>query len=437
MTKFLHIVLYDWKNLWRSHSLKILLAVFLGAGIYGIYFGKFEIDKQQVHIETVEKLERQKFDSLILWVALDTSLEANKFNYEKAVSPTGAGWSMHFQYYFANQASPLAGLCLGQRDLYPVYYGIEMTDLTRQTNIGELANPLKLLTGNFDLSYVIIFLLPLLLMTLFYDLYASEKEGGTLSLLQTQSTSLTFILLSKGILRLMIVWVLSTFLLLLGFVLQAISIVENIALLFQWLLVIYTYSLFWVALMTAIIALKQSSALSAILGLGVWLLFTLILPAFINLLVSAYAPLPNRTEINNVIRTLNDQNWESPKSFVLDKFYADYPEYSQSDTTNFDKWYYATFVILDDGVASLQAEIETQINQRNLLLQQWQYLAPSAWAYEQLSKLSGTNRESHLEFMQQVKANHESLKKIYFKRIFQGEKFTLQDLKELEKKLTL
>lgn len=208
MKTIFHILPFEWKSLWRSNLIKVLLVVVLGAGIYGIYFGKFEIDKQELRIAEVQQYERQQFDSLLIWAQLDTSIAENKSKYEFAMSPVGVGWTKHFTYYMTNETPALAGLCLGQRDLYPVYYGFNVTDLARQVNTAELANPMKLLTGNFDLSYVIVFLFPLLVVALFYNLYAGEREGGTLSLLQSQPVSLATILLSKALLRLVIVLVL-------------------------------------------------------------------------------------------------------------------------------------------------------------------------------------------------------------------------------------
>ena len=213
----------------------------------------------------------------------------------------------------AHEIPDAAGLCLGQRDLYPVYYGFNVTDLARQVNTGELANPMKLLTGNFDLSYVFVFLFPLLVVALFYDLYAQEKEGGTLSLLKSQSNSMWLIFVGRGLMRLLIVWGLVTVLLFLGFLLQGIPILENGQLFGQWLLLIFGYCLLWVGVMALIVWMRRGSALSAMMGLGVWLIFTLVTPALINLVVLANKPLPNRADLIHAVRKLNDQNWENPK----------------------------------------------------------------------------------------------------------------------------
>ncbi|MGB3467267.1 MAG: DUF3526 domain-containing protein [Cyclobacteriaceae bacterium] len=435
MKTLLHILSFEWKNLWRSSTLKVLLLVILVAGIYGIYFGKFEIDKQEARIVQVQQYERQQFDSLLMWAKLDTSIVGNKNKYQQAVSPTGVGWSKHFTYYLTHETPDAAGLCLGQRDLFPVYYSFNVTDLARQVNTGELANPMKLLTGNFDLSYVFVFLFPLLIVALFYNLYAGEKEGGTLSLLQSQSTSLGMIIFSKGLLRLLIVWGLAGILLLLGFLLQGILPGDNGKLFSRWMVIIFGYCLLWAILMGVIIRLRQRSALSAMLGLGVWLIFTLITPALLNLLVLAKEPLPNRAEVIHATRTQNDQNWGQPKSFVWEKFYPENPQYNDGDTANFTKWYYASVTLLDKEANVLKAQFEEQVNKRNTLLKKWEWLAPAAMVHEKLSELSHTDRQSHLKFVKKMHTYHEELKDLYYTRIFSGEQFTIQDLKTLEEKL--
>ena len=431
MKKFLHILRFEWRSLWRSNTLKVLLIVTLGAGIYGIYFGKFEIDKQNTRIMQVQQYERQHFDSLLHWATLDTTYVGNKEKLEKATSPVGVGWNKHFTYYIANVPPPLSGLCLGQRDLFPAYYGFNVTSLHKQIYVGELANPMKLLTGNFDLSYVIVFLLPLLIVALFYNLYAFEKEGGTLLLLRSQPVALFFTLASKGFLRFVVVVILATLLLILAFLLQGISLPEHTALFMKWLLLIYGYCFLWTLVMGGIVWLRQSAALSAMLGLGVWLIFTLVTPAMLNLFVLADEPLPKRAEIIHAVRTLNDKNWESPKSFVFDQFYPENPQYNQGDTTDFNKWYYASFTLLDAEAKTLNEQFEKQVAARNKLLDQWQWLAPAAAVHEKLSSIAQTDRNSHLAFLQRIESFHQGLKDIYYARIFAAEPFDYDDLIEL------
>ncbi len=435
MKTILHILSFEWKVLTRNNSLKAIVLVVVGAGIYGIYFGKFEIDKQEHRISQVQLYEQQQFDSLLVWARLDTAVADNKKKRQAALSPSGVGWSKHFTYYLTNDAHSTAGLCLGQRDLYPVYYGFNVTDLARQVNTGELANPMKLFTGNFDLSYVFVFLFPLLIVALFYNLYSGEKEGGTLSLLQSQSTSVRMILVSRGLLRLFIVWALAALLLLAGFIIQGESLGEHLSLFWQWLLIIFGYCLIWTILMGIVVWLRLSASLSAMLGFGVWLVFTLVTPALLNLFVLANVPLPNRADMIHAVRNHNDQAWEKPRSFVFDQFYSNNPQYDQGDTTSFHKWYYASFTLMDKEANALKAQYEMQVGKRNALLEKWEWLAPAVMVHERLSRVSCTDRHSHQEFVKEVHNYHDELKELYYTRIFQNEQFSMEDLRRLKEML--
>ena len=187
--------------------------------------------------------------------------------------------------------------------------------------------------------------------------------------------------------------------------------------------------------MFGIIALRKSSSLSAMLGLGFWLVFAIVTPALINLFVSASAPLPNRVETIHVLRTLNNKTWDSPKSYVFNQFYPKHPQYNEGDTINFNKWYYAGFTLLDDKAKSLNHEFETQAANRNQLLEKWQWIAPAAMAHEKFSSIAETDRESHLRFVNKIHRFHDDLKAIYYPKIFTEETFNQSDLIQLKGKL--
>ncbi|MCG8373134.1 MAG: DUF3526 domain-containing protein [Balneolales bacterium] len=436
MKHIFRIIQFEWKSLWRSNVVKLLLFIVFGTGIYGIYFGKFEIDRQNARIAQVQDFEEKEFQKLLEWVQLDTTIAENKQKYLEAVSPAGFGFNRHFTYYFTNPASPLAGLSLGQRDLYPSYFGISVADLVRQTNVSELANPMKLLSGNFDLSYVIVFIFPLLIVALFYNLYASEKEEGTLSLLRAQPVSLSVAFVSKGVLRFIIVAVLLLVLLILAFLIQGISLSEHALLFSKWLVLSLSYCIFWTIVMAALIGFKQSSTITAMLGLSSWVLFTIVSPALLNLLILTNTSVPNRAEATHLIREYNGDIWASSYDFVFDKFYKEHPEYDFRDTTDFNKWYYAGFTLLDQRADSLLNEFETYSSKRNELIGRWEWIAPSAMVHEMFSTIAETDRESYLQFQRDLKHFHDELKGIYYPKIYSSTLFEPEDLLLLQSKVT-
>jgi ABC-2 type transport system permease protein len=410
----------------------MLVLVVAITGVYGIYFGKYEIEKQETKIAEVQEYEVSQFREMLESVRLDTTIQSNKDLFVQAVTPR----INHHTYFFAHQAHPMSGLSLGQRDLFPVYYGITVRDLGRQTNVTELANPMKLLAGNFDLSYVIVFLFPLVIIALFYSLYSSEKEEGILPLLSSQTTSSAFIFFVKGIVRFSIVLVLAITLLILAFVIHGISLAEYASEFGTWMAFFFFYFLFWSLLMGTVVALKRSSSLNAMMGLGLWLVFTLITPSLLNLIILTQEPLPNRAEGIHAVRELNDKIWESPKSFVFDTFYAENPHYNDGDTADFDKWYYASFTLLDEAATKIDEGFEEQIAQRNGLLDSWMWVAPPALLHDKLVDISETGRKDHLEFKDELKTYHEELKQIYYAKIYASEEFTIEDLEALENKIT-
>ena len=82
-----------------------------------------------------------------------------------------------------NKPTSLAALSIGQTDLLPYFINLKYSALSRQILIAQPTNPEKLMVGNIDLTFVLIQLLPLFMIALGYNLLASEKEAGILSVM--------------------------------------------------------------------------------------------------------------------------------------------------------------------------------------------------------------------------------------------------------------
>ena len=78
-----------------------------------------------------------------------------------------------------------------------------MTTDAKETVTGgaELENPQRLLSGRLDLAFVLIYLYPLLILAISYNLLSAEQEQGTLALLLSQPVSLRTVILAKVAVR--------------------------------------------------------------------------------------------------------------------------------------------------------------------------------------------------------------------------------------------
>jgi ABC-2 type transport system permease protein len=83
--------------------------------------------------------------------------------------------------YLVMSPTVLAPLSVGESDLFPYFFKAGLGSKQTILSNDELENPINLLSSRFDLSFVIVYLFPLLVLTLSYNLISAEKEQGTLS----------------------------------------------------------------------------------------------------------------------------------------------------------------------------------------------------------------------------------------------------------------
>lgn len=429
MKKILLIYRFEWKNLKASKVMMIACSLLIASGLYSIYYGSTEIKKQVTHIQSLRTQEQIRMDTIRQRLKADTTVQAHKEAYLRTTNP--AQLNRFVKIYATNTPTPMASLSLGQRDLHPYYIRLDATAFYKQINTNEIKNPLKLFTGNFDLAFVFIYLFPLVIILLTYNIYSAEKEQGTLPLLASQPLKVSQVMWVKTSFRLCLVILLGVFITFSGVLINRIPIVENMYNISKWLGVVSLYALFWFALMYGLISLRKNSALNAFAGLGIWLLLTLIFPALLNITVNIQAPPPAKGEMVNMIRTRSTNQWGNPKSYIFDKFYPKYPQYNDGDTLNFYKWMYAGYLLMDKDAQKIDQKFQQQIQKRKRLSQQWLWLTPAVLVQKQLNQIAQTDSYSQVKYLQKARKFHRKLIRFYYPKIFKEHKVTLQDLKKL------
>ena len=79
--------------------------------------------------------------------------------------------------------APLAPVAVGQRDLQPQALRLTTEDhlSSQRENETAMSGPTRLMTGAFDLGFLFVFLFPLVVIALSYELLSGERERGTLA----------------------------------------------------------------------------------------------------------------------------------------------------------------------------------------------------------------------------------------------------------------
>lgn len=432
MNGFLLILKNDWLRLTRGRALKILAGMALLSGLYALLYGQTYVRRQRATIAELKRDEQARLDSLATWARLDTSVAANRTadrreKWAKATSayevnvPEGYRFAVH-------DPSALTPLSLGMRDLFPYYQDVWGRAIFRQVFQQEISNPQKLSVGHFDWAFVVIFLLPLLLIALSYNLLSAENELGTYALLRSQPVTIQQIVGAKLALRLLLVVGFLVVITGLAVPVLGIDLAEDGGLLARFLLVSVVYSLFWGAVIFAVVSFEKTSAFNALTLLGCWLVLVVALPTLLQQLLTISQPI-DRTTFENLVR--DEYGQEQPDSVVLKPYYARHPAYYfPKDTAKRDpdlRVYYARNEQVDLTLAPLVDQYEAAVTAREATVSRWNGLLPAVNALELFNGLAGTSAAAHRDYIRQVRNFHGRWNGFFLPKVFKNELLTPAD----------
>lgn len=172
-----HIFQYEWLLLRRDKFRMATLLFMLLVGFYALYYGHSFQQKQMATVYSLDTAYKNRVQKQIENYAADTSTKEGKSAYENAHDPFMNEWYTHPVIF--KKPSALQALSIGQSDNQPFYNEIWLyNDNIYTSKQLELRNPDKLLAGNFDLAFVLIYLVPLLIIAFSYSVFSQDKESG-------------------------------------------------------------------------------------------------------------------------------------------------------------------------------------------------------------------------------------------------------------------
>ncbi|WP_342644819.1 DUF3526 domain-containing protein [Mucilaginibacter sp. CSA2-8R] len=413
MKKALKTLLYaEWLNFKTEKSLLLFALLILLAGGYGIYSGHAEIQRQRANIAHLDTLYRDNIAEL-------------KTKYPNTADAGDIGY--YHTTFARHMPDSWAALSIGQRDVNPYYLKLRLLAVQNQLYSSENTNPDKLATGSFDLAFVLVFLLPLFIIAICFNLFSAEKERGTLALVLSQPISLSTFLFGKLLFRFGLVVLLVVLLIAAGI---AFTSAQPDGRILVWLGAATLYSLFWFGVCYAFIVLKKSSAFNAICLLGVWLLLAIILPAVINVVLQVQQPVTEGLALTLKQREEVHGGWDKPKDETLKHFFTHYPQYRNTSpvTDRFAwKWYYAFQELGDRSVESLYHTYLSKLQSRAGLANRLSMVSAPATLQVLLNAAGGTDLQAHLAFVQSAWQFHHRLKAFYYPFLFSDKPFLHAD----------
>ncbi len=433
LSVFKIIIKNEWLLFVRNRFQIGLLVGVLVLGIASVFNGILLVNSQKETIDDISKIESKEFQEYEEAFKNEVTNSEQKRRYVNASNPAFA-WHRH-TYNAIFSIHDYAPLSIGQLDLNPFYYRLTGMSLYYQIFENDLANPLKLFVGNFDLSFVIIYLFPLLIITFTYSLYAQEKEQGILPMLKLQTLGVDRIVISQWAFYFILITALALGVTLLGLLCSGnILKADNQFPVFIWCVGVLMYCSFWFGVMLFIIGLKMSSAFNAIISLGIWLVLLIVIPAILNILVTIQYPIDN-TPLATISRrnSMDNENDPNEAHQIIQDFFTHDPRYYRPKDSLSNDLAAKAYA----GLTSLQdihntSHVETyrhQVHQRDLWTKKMNWISPAINIQELFNQAGHTDVCSYQHFQKSIKIFHDQITAFYFEKLFWDKSITQSDYK--------
>ncbi len=346
-----------------------------------------------------------------------------------AVSPGIVGYSVLSEPAVL-PAAPLGALAIGQGDLLPSWYPVTARGPYHFLARSEPENPLRLSVGNFDAAFVIVWLLPLVVIALSFNLVSAERERGVLAVAVAAGASPVDFILGKLAARALLVFG-SLWIALLAAALAAGVPPGNAAgalPLLLWLAGATLYAAFWFALALFVNSRPRASDQNASLLAGAWLVLVILAPALTNLAATTVFAAPSRVALTTELREASEEA-DRAAAASRDQYFFDHPEMAggEMDRTAYFQSVAQSELSISRAMAPLLAQFDVQARRQQGLVEVLQFLSPGTMTWQSLTTLAGSDGARHREFHAQALAFHERWSGFFREPLMRGATLTPAD----------
>jgi ABC-2 type transport system permease protein len=415
------VILHEFQQLMRDRvgaAALVLLAVVLAGGLLTGLTMQRKQQAIQAGVQAENDLHFQEMRAQLEAVAAGQKPKGFFF----ANRPTAV------RYSIARPVSPLTALALGDSDMMPASaeVGLFSSPATRFQK-ASIDNPQNQQIGRFDTAFVLIYVLPLLLLVVTYNLLSIERERGTLPLLLNQPPGLLRILLSKALVPFLALAVPAALVPVIVILVASPGAADYSSNLLLFVLLTLGYSVFWIAAALLVNVLGFRSSTNALLLGGLWLALVLVLPATLQAALNAVYPLPSRIELVSQARVAEVEHNQKRKE-ITDRFYQDHPDLvPPGGKENRTLGFYAISLETQKAVQPVYSRFERQLDAQQAWVRRLQYLSPAVIFREGLAAAAGTHSESIVGFRERIDSFHAQVRDFVLPKVVQSRELTLAD----------
>lgn len=304
-------------------------------------------------------------------------------------------------------AAPLGDFAIGNAQLFPTATTISgwsnPVDLFAEY---EFDNPTPLSLGSFDLTFVAVVLMPLLMIAVSFDILTGDRERGRARLIAVQAGHVAPSVWRRLALRNGLLWGVFA----LAATVAALSIPNGIdagqrlAHFAVWLVIALIYGIFWIgAIGLASAVLKRGETVASTL-FAAWAIFVFAVPAVGGAIAEASYPPPSRLAYLSEMRQ-GEVTAVRETADLTAGFLADHPEMTVSDEGV--PGYFSSSFLANQQIRARTTPVLEEFNnsreQRAALVAGLQYLSPAMIADRSMTFVAGGDFDRYLAFQEQAR----------------------------------
>ncbi|MEP2058074.1 MAG: DUF3526 domain-containing protein [Maribacter litoralis] len=405
------------KSFFRTKIFLVSLILLLTVGVISILIGKQYLVKQEKTIAAAQVFQEESIRKNVEYHSEDLGLLL-----------------YYLRFTLIKKPENISAISIGQSDVNPLLQAVTMRGLEAQKYDTDFENPSLLMSGNLDLGFVIIYLFPLVLIAMTFNLYSEEKELGTWRILAAQTSGKAKFLFKKLLVRILFVFAVLIFLMFLASAMLQIPMNANF-----WAIFIQSvlYVMFWSALCFWMVTLLRNSSFNALALISIWVVLTILIPALVNNYVINAYQVPEALDAMVEQRDGYHEKWDLEKDATMTEFIKAYPQYKNYPVPEDEFswiWYYGMQFMGDFAAKDTSAEMTEKIMLRNTVSEKIALFVPTMHAQLSFNSLAGTDMLSHLDFLKSLTEFHKNLREGFYTTIFDHKSADAVDWKNHEAK---
>ncbi|MDO8825496.1 DUF3526 domain-containing protein [Methylophaga sp.] len=405
---------FELRLLWQNRLFKWLMLAYVLASLLAINWGQISLQREY----------EQRAISEVNYQA-----ELADYQADAPLDPYAAGYLGYYQFHPVWQTpSAWSTLIHGERSEAATHTRVRLLGLQGQLSNTATGNIAAMPIGKLDLSFIWIYLMPLLIAALSLNLLAEEKASGRWSLLASQVGNSGLLLTKKMLIAAALLAIVNSLILMVA---VGLTDIRFDGLWWQVATVLLAYQLCWFLITGWIISLQRTAIFNSLLFISLWIVFAFVLPGLTYLYQTQQQQPAEHVSMIFEQREFMHDSWDKDKQADFDAYLQDYPQWQATRAMldpQFDwRWYYAMQHMSDVIVADAVAQFRQSRLRSHQLGEQFAWLSPVMRLQYTMNRVADTDMLASQSFLDQIADYQQQLRDYFFTVYFFEKPFTEAD----------